>query len=78
MPRTVDKLAQRKLTQLSRILLLPRGGAEPTELRSRGAELSLRVAAQVKLGLGINTGAGVKDGSVGFKALGCGLQVCPR
>ena len=30
---------------------------------------------QVRLGLGINTGAGVKDGSVGAKILGCGLQL---
>ena len=35
-------------------------------------------AFAVKLGLGINTGAGVKDNSVGFKALGCGLQLGQR
>ena len=29
----------------------------------------------VSLGLGINTGAGMQDGTVGFKVLGCGLQV---
>ena len=33
---------------------------------------------EVRLGLGINTGAGIKDNSVGFKALGCGLQVGQR
>lgn len=35
-------------------------------------------AVSVKLGLGINTGAGIKDNSVGFKALGCGLQLGQR
>jgi hypothetical protein len=35
-------------------------------------------AFEVKLGLGINTGAGIKDNSVSFKALGCGLQIGQR
>jgi len=35
-------------------------------------------AVHVRLGLGINTGAGIKDGSVGFKLLGSGLQVGQR
>ena len=42
----------------------------------KGADTSS--AVQVKLGLGINTGAGIKDNSVGFKALGCGLQLGQR
>ena len=32
-------------------------------------------AVDVKVGLGINTGAGVKDNSLSIKALGCGVQV---